>query len=47
MIVGTAAREMASIYPSTLDPSHAYVMYPGTPYTHLMIPVDAQADAAK
>jgi hypothetical protein len=49
MIVGTAAREMASIYPSALDPdpSQAYVMYPGTPYAHLMIPVDAQADAAE
>jgi hypothetical protein len=43
MIVGTAAQEMAGIYPSTLDPdpSQAYVMYPGTPYAHLMIPVDA------
>ena len=49
MIVGTAAREMATIYPSALDPdpSQAYVMYPGTPYAHLMIPVDAQADAAQ
>ena len=49
MIVGTAAQEMAGIYPSTLDPdpSQAYVMYPGTPYAHLMIPVDAQRDATK
>jgi hypothetical protein len=49
MIVGTAAREMASIYPRTMDPdpSQAYVMFPGTPYEHLMLPVDAQADATK
>jgi hypothetical protein len=47
MIVGTAAREMASIYPSTMDPdpSQAYVMYPGTPYEHLM--PDTQANATK
>jgi hypothetical protein len=44
MIVGTAAREMASIYPRTMDPdpSQAYVMYPGTPYEHLMLPVHPQ-----
>jgi hypothetical protein len=44
MIVGTAAREMASIYPRTLDPdpSQAYVMFPGTPYEHLMLPVHSQ-----
>ena len=49
MIVGTAAQEMAGIYPSTLDPdpSQAYVMFPGTPYAHLMIPVDTQRDATK
>jgi hypothetical protein len=49
MIVGTAAREMASIYPRTMDPdpSQAYVMYPGTPYEHLMLPADTQADVTK
>ena len=35
------AREMASLYPRTMDPdpSQAYVMFPGTPYEHLMLPV--------
>jgi hypothetical protein len=44
MIVGTAAREMASIYPRTMDPdtSQAYVMFPGTPYEHLMLPVHSE-----
>ena len=47
MIVGTAAREMASIYPRTLDPnpSQAYVMYPGAPYEHLMLPLDTRNSA--
>jgi hypothetical protein len=46
MILGTAAREMASIYPRTLDPdpSQAYVMFPGTPYEQLMLPVHSQQD---
>ena len=41
MVVGAAAREMAGSYPSTLDPdpSQAYVMFPGTQYEHLMLPV--------
>jgi hypothetical protein len=49
MIVGTAAAEMASIYPSDLDPdpTQAYVMFPGTPYAHLMIPVHSGEHAAK
>jgi hypothetical protein len=49
MIVGAAAGEMASLYPSTLDPdpSQAYVMFPGTPYEHLMLPVDSEQAAAK
>jgi hypothetical protein len=49
MIVGTAVREMAGIYPKTLDPdpAQAYVMYPGTPYDHLMLPVHSQSDATK
>jgi hypothetical protein len=41
MIVGKAAREMANLYPRSMDPdpSQAYVMFPGTPYEHLMLPV--------
>ncbi|HEY1260988.1 MAG TPA: hypothetical protein VGF34_17195 [Stellaceae bacterium] len=39
MIVGAAAKEMAS-YPSAADPNvkDPYVMWPGTPYAHLMLP---------
>ena len=49
MIVGAAAREMVSIYPRTMDPdpSQAYVMFPGTPYEHLMLPVHSEKDATK
>jgi hypothetical protein len=49
MIVGAAVREMAGIYPRDMDPdpSQAYVMFPGTPYEHLMLPVHPQRDAAK
>jgi hypothetical protein len=49
MIVGAAAREMASIYPRTMDPdpSQAYVMFPGTSYEHLMLPVHSEQDATK
>lgn len=49
MIVGAAAREMESMYPHTMDPdpSQAYVMFPGTPYAHLMLPVHSQQVAAK
>jgi hypothetical protein len=41
MIVGPAAREKANLYPGTMDPdpSQAYIMFPGTPYEHLMLPV--------
>lgn len=47
MIVGAAAREMAGLYPHGMDPqpSQPYVMFPGTPYEHLMLPVDAQQHA--
>jgi hypothetical protein len=40
MIVGAAAKMMMG-YPKTADPdpSKPYVMWPGTPYEHLMIPV--------
>ena len=42
MIVGKAAQEMAANYPRKLDadPTHPYVMYPGTKYQHLMLPAD-------
>jgi hypothetical protein len=40
MIVGAAAKGMAG-YPRSADPdpTKPYVMWPGTPYEHLMIPV--------
>ena len=40
MIVGPAAQSMAG-YPKTADadPTRPYVMWPGSPYEHLMIPV--------
>jgi len=45
MIVGGAAREMLSPYPRDLDvkdPTQPYVMFPGKPNEHLMIPVHSQ-----
>ena len=45
MIVGGAAREMLSPYPSDLDvkdPTQPFVMFPGKPNEHLMIPVHSQ-----
>lgn len=49
MIVGKAAREMAGMYPGNLDPdpTQAYVMFPGTPYEHLMLPVHSGEHTAK
>jgi hypothetical protein len=49
MIVGAAARAMESMYPHAMDPdpSQPYVMFPGTPYAHLMLPVHSQQVAAK
>ena len=40
MIVGPAAKTMAG-YPraADADPTKPYVMWPGTPYEHLMLPV--------
>jgi hypothetical protein len=40
MIVGAAVKQMTG-YPRTAeaDPTKPYVMWPGTPYEHLMIPV--------
>ena len=45
MIVGGAVREMLSAYPRDLDvkdPTQPYVMFPGKPNEHLMIPVHAE-----
>jgi hypothetical protein len=45
MIVGLAAPEMLSPYPRDLDikdPTQPFVMFPGKPYEHLMIPVHSQ-----
>jgi hypothetical protein len=40
MVVGAAAKAMVG-YPRTADPdpTKPYVMWPDTPYEHLMIPV--------
>jgi hypothetical protein len=49
MIVGAAAREMANLYPKSADPdpSQAYVMFPNTPYEHLMLPVHSGEPATR
>jgi hypothetical protein len=49
MIVGAAAREMASLYPRSMDPdpSQAYVMFPGTQYEHLMLPAQGKELATR
>ena len=41
MIVGTEAKSMTQSYPRDAkpDPAKPYVMWPGTPYEHLMLPV--------
>jgi hypothetical protein len=41
MIVGAEAKSMTQAYPRTAkpDPTQPYVMWPGTPYEHLMLPV--------
>lgn len=41
MIVGTDAKAMMQAYPkdAKADPTKPYVMWPGTPYEHLMLPV--------
>ena len=41
MILGDIG-EMAKSYPNTpkADPTKPYVMWPGTPYQHLMLPLD-------
>jgi hypothetical protein len=41
MIVGAEAKSMMQTYPrdAKADPTKPYVMWPGTPYEHLMLPV--------
>ena len=41
MIVGAEAKSMMQGYPRdpNADPTKPYVMWPGTPYEHLMLPV--------
>jgi hypothetical protein len=41
MIVGAEAKNMMQAYPRTEkpDPTQPYVMWPGTRYEHLMLPV--------
>ncbi len=48
MIVGPAVGRMAG-YPRGVQPdtTKPYVMWPGTPYEHLMIPVQSQQAAAR
>jgi hypothetical protein len=43
MIVGADAKPMMADYPreAKADPRSPYVMWPGTPYEHLMLPMDA------
>ena len=45
MMVGKAAREIAKHYPQLLDPdpTQPFVMFPGTPYEHLKLPVQEKA----
>jgi len=40
MIVGAEAKNMMQVYPrdAKADPTRPYVMWPGTPYEHLMLP---------
>lgn len=42
MIVGTDVKEMTKAYPRDAkpDPTKPYVMWPDTPYEHLMLPVN-------
>jgi hypothetical protein len=42
MIVGTEAKSMMQAYPRDAkpDPSKPYVMWPDTPYEHIMLPVE-------
>lgn len=42
MIVGAKAKDMMQTYPraAKADPEKPFVMWPGTPYEHLMLPVE-------
>jgi hypothetical protein len=42
MIVGPSAKTMGYPTTSDADPTNPYVMWSGTPYAHLMIPVSGQ-----
>jgi hypothetical protein len=44
MIVGAEAKAMTDSYPreAKADPNTPYVMWPGTPYEHLMLPVGVE-----
>jgi hypothetical protein len=48
MIVGAEAKPMLQNYPraAQADPDKPYVMWPGTPYEHLMLPVATGSAAA-
>jgi hypothetical protein len=48
MIVGADAKPMMQNYPreAKADPTQPYVMWPGTPYEHLMLPVATGGTAA-
>ncbi len=48
MIVGADAKSMLQGYPreAKADPNSPYVMWPGTPYEHLMLPVNIGAATA-
>ncbi len=47
MIVGAQAKTMMEGYPreAKADPDKPYVMWPGTPYEHLMLPVGIEGGA--
>ena len=50
MIVGGAAHEMLSPYPrdaDVKDPTQPFVMFPGQPNEHLMIPVHGVETATR
>jgi hypothetical protein len=50
MIVGAAAHQMLSPYPldaDVKDPTQPFVMFPGKPNEHLMIPVHGTTVATR
>jgi hypothetical protein len=48
MIVGAEAQSMMQLYPreAKADPAKPYVMWPGSPYEHLMLPVAVEGGGA-